>query len=194
MKSLVVGSFLTLGVLMAFGQSSQAEVQQLGGKEIYLLSEPLADYEIVASVKTGPKLTSLLTRGVYNEHVNDKATQFVNRAIRKLDRKSIEFDALVYNDGKSINAVKFNEESLGIANVQKINGITVFVMATPVQDYEIIERVKNGVNIVPFLTYGWINNSIQKDVSKYIKKANKADEVNAIVYQSGRKASLVALN
>ncbi len=185
---------MTLGVLVTFGQSMRAEVQQLSGKEIYLLSEPDISYEIVASVKTSPKLTSILTRGIYNEHVNDKATQFVNKSIRKLNKKSIEFDALVYNDGKTINAVKFKERSNGLATVKKINGISVFILADPVQDYVVRKQVRNGINIVPFLTYGWINNSIEKDVSKYIKKANKAEEVDAILYQSGRKASLIALN
>ena len=47
---------MTLGVLVTFGQSMRAEVQQLSGKEIYLLSEPDISYEIVASVKTSPSL------------------------------------------------------------------------------------------------------------------------------------------
>lgn len=179
---------------MVVAQTPQAKVQSVNGKEIYLLSEPVADYETVASVKTAPKLTSLLTRGIYNEHVNDKATQFMNRAMGKLDRKSIVFDALVYEGGKSIRAIKFNEASEGIANVRSIEDIKVFAMATPLQSFQIKEQIGNGVNIVPFLTYGWINNSIEKDVEKYIRKASKQENVDAVLYQSGRKATLITLN
>ena len=194
MKVLVVGTLMTLGVLVAIGQNTRAEVQELSGKEIYLLSEPEASYEVVASIKTAPKLTSLLTRGIYNEHVNDKATQFANRSIRKLDRKSVEFDALVYKEGKSVYAVKFREESEGFATVQEMDGLSVFILSSPVDNYEVKEQVKNGINIVPFLTYGWINNSIEKDITRYVKKANKSDDADAILYQSGRRASLIALD
>ncbi|NQZ76287.1 MAG: hypothetical protein HRT61_09270 [Ekhidna sp.] len=193
MKNALFGLFMALGAGMSYGQA-QAEVQQLGGKEIYLMSEPVASYEIVSSVRTGPKFSSLLTRGIYNEHVNDKATQYVNKSIRRLQKKGIEFDALVYRTGKKIEAVKFTEKSDRLANVQEVNGMHVFVMASPLQAFEVTDQVANGVNLLPFFTYGWFNNSIERDVAKYSKKAAKTENVNAVLYQSGRRASLIKLD
>ena len=130
--------------------------------------------------------------------VNDKATQFANRANKKAKKGNISFDALFYQDGKKISLIKFSDdggsESQGIAEVESINGIKSFILAEPMSNYDVVEIIKVRLNILPFLTNGFVNNSIQKDIDSLTKKVAKDSGSNnySVVYQSGRKATLVA--
>lgn len=196
---------LTLGVAAMLGlklnaqnQEQLAKVHELNGKQIYLLNEPVREFEKVGEIKTGVKITSLLTRGIRNEHANDKTSQFAQKAITKMEKQGIEFDALMYESGKRINAIRFTEESTnenkGIARIKTINGIGVFAMATPVNSYTVTDQVAGGINIVPFLTHGWINPSIEKDLERFAKKADKKQDASYISYQTGRNASVIVMN
>ncbi len=183
-----------------FAQDEQvrARVQKIEGKEIYVLNEPLRSYEVIGEVKTGLKLTSIVTRGIINEHINDKTTQFVRRMNRKMEKSGMEFDALLYQDGKKIQAIRFTQAATpaneGIARVKAINNVSSFIMAEPLQDYQVMETISTGIKLVPFLTYGLINNSIERDVKTFVRKAAKKGEANFLVYTSGRRASAISLN
>lgn len=192
---------LALGVLVqAKAQENDrlARVQKIQGKEVYILSEPVRSYETVRSIRTSPKWMSILTRGVINEHVNDKSAQFVWKAGRKLKRKGVDFDALLYVDGKKINVIKFTEEATseneGIAKVKSIKGVNTFVLAEPLDDYSVVKKVYTGVKVIPFLTYGLINNSIERDIKTLAKKTNKKTDSVNVIYTTGRTGTIVSFN
>jgi len=50
--------------------------------------------------------SSILTGGLVNEGVSEKASQFVNRAIKIAKEEKYQFDAINYSSGKKIIAVK----------------------------------------------------------------------------------------
>ncbi|TAL57531.1 MAG: hypothetical protein EPN85_13860, partial [Bacteroidetes bacterium] len=65
---------------MAFvDEKGLARVNKVNGYEAYFMSEPLRDFEVVLDERNGLQMTSLLTAGVANESVSDKATQLVNK-------------------------------------------------------------------------------------------------------------------
>jgi hypothetical protein len=174
-----------------------ARVQKIGDKEVYILNEPLRSYEFVDEIRTGIKWTSLLTRGIINEHVNDKTNQFVRRTVRKLEKKGQTFDAIVYRGGKKVQAIRFtdnnqNNENAGLAKIEARNGISTFIMAEPVEAYTVVEDIRNGVKLIPFITVGLVNNSIEKDIKSLSRRTANRDlgEV-ALIYQTGRRADIV---
>lgn len=168
-----------------------ARVSKIQGKEVYILNQPLRAYETVATVKTSPKIISILTRGIVNETVSEKANQFVRKSVRKAKKANVTFDAVLYTGGKTVRAIRFTEaatpDNSGIAAVTKIWGIDSYILAEPIKTYNIQNEVYGGVKLVPFLTYGWVNNSIEKDVMNFAKKIKKTDAgAHAIVYSVGR--------
>jgi len=148
----------------SLSQDIYAKVNTLDGKEMYILNEPVKSYEVVAEVKTGLKITSLLTRGLYNEDIHDKVAQFSRRAERKLSKKGTEFDALLYKEGRSAQAIRFTEEKSektdGLAIITQYNGVHTFVLANPVKDYQVETSVRGTIKFLPLLTYGFFNHTI----------------------------------
>ena len=193
-------AILTLGVAtVGLSQDSNtlATVDVIDGKEVYLLSEPLRSYEVVSTVRTGPKVSSLFTRGLISEDINDKAAQFTRKSIRKMKKKGIEFDAVRYSSGKRIQAIRFKEEATEdtkrLAKVQDNSGVYAFIMAEPVNSYKVDGNVKFVVRAVPLLTYGIINNSIERDVATLAKKANKKlENPQYITYTTGDRATIIS--
>jgi hypothetical protein len=194
---LALGLLATLFGASAQGSNELARVRTLDGKQIYILNEPLRSYEHVGSVKTGLKFSSVLTRGLLNENVNDKTAQFALKAVNKLKKENVEYDAILYSEGKSVHAIRFTEEATpakdGLARINELNGIGLFVLADPVRSYEVEASVKSGLNIVPFLTHGLINPSIEKDMTRFARRASKRQSTSYISYQMGRRAAVISM-
>ncbi|MFM8912451.1 MAG: hypothetical protein ACKOE6_05945 [Flammeovirgaceae bacterium] len=168
-----------------------ARVAKVQGKEVYILNQPLRQYETVAVIKTNPKIISLLTRGIVNETIADKANQFVRKSARKVRKSKTSFDAIVYSGGKTARAIRFTEEATlqnsGIASVTKIWGVESYILAEPLKPYSVEDAAYGGIKLIPFLTYGIINNSIEKDVMTFAKKVKKErEEIQSMVYSTGR--------
>ncbi len=181
--------------IYAQNQDGLARVNKIQGIEAYFLSEPLREYEVVLGKKSGLKITSLFTRGLLNESTSDKANQFVKRVIKKAEGENKEFDAIIYTGGKKVVAVKFKGEATlankGIGKVKTIKGLEVYVLSEPLKEYEVVNQKTSGVKIKSILTYGWINNSIENDMSEFTRRANrdaKNDDktVDSIIYSSGK--------
>jgi hypothetical protein len=136
--------------------SSLARVSKVQGKEVYILNQPIRQFETVDTIKTSPKIISLLTRGVVNETISDKADQFVRKAARQMKKANKSFDAIVYSGGKTVRAIRFTDvatlENSGIARVNKFLGVTVYVLAEPLQSYDVQNSFHGGIKLIPFLT------------------------------------------
>jgi len=75
-----------------------------------------------------------------------------------------------------------------LGRVKKINGIEVFVMCEPLQDYTVIVDVATGIKAESMLTGGLVNKSISGRIEQFVNKALKdAPNIDAIIYSSGRK-------
>jgi anaerobic ribonucleoside-triphosphate reductase len=204
-KTFVIAFLLLCLVNVGFSQSDKglARVSKLQGYEVYALCEPLREYEVVFDVTSGAKAASMLTGGVVNEGVSDKLTQFVNRAVKEAKEKKQTFDAIVYTGGKKVIAVKFKEEgndkTKGIAKVNKLEGLEVYVMNEPLQDYETVIDVNTGLKAKSYMTGGLVNNSIEEDMAQYVRRTIKESEEakkekpEAVVYTGGKRAIGVKL-
>ncbi|WP_255069017.1 hypothetical protein [Lacihabitans sp. LS3-19] len=183
---------------LSFSQSKKglARVNKIDGIEVYFMNEPLNDYDVVFDVGTGLKASSLLTGGLVNEGVSEKAGQFVRKAIKEAKDEKYEFDAIIYSSGKKIVAVKFKKPKADLkmlARVQKIEGVEIYILSDPLLDYEVLNSKKGGFKMKSALTGGLVNNSIEEDVSQFVKKLVKdaekdKEEIDGIVYGAGKTA------
>lgn len=204
-KTFLIAFLLVSLVTVGFSQSTKglARVNKMQGYEVYALCEPLREYEVVFDVTTGAKASSMLTGGVVNEGISDKLSQFVNRAMKEAKEKNQTFDAILYNGGKKVVAVKFkdagSEKTKGIAKVNKLEGIEVYVMNEPMADYETIIDVNTGLKAKSYLSGGLVNNSIEEDMAQYVRKTireaeeAKKEKPEAVVYTGGKRAIGVKL-
>jgi hypothetical protein len=197
MYSIAVCMLLNLSLSFAQDAKGLAKVTKIQGIESYFLCEPLREYEVVFDEKTGLKATSLITGGLVNESISEKANQFVKRVAKEAEKENIKIDAVIYSGGKKIVAIKFTEaasaKNKGIARVKKINGVNVYVLCEPSKDYEVVNKKGGGLKMKSALTAGLVNNSIEEDVEQLVNRVKKdADsdgkEIDGVVYSSGKSA------
>lgn len=191
MKKLILFCCILLVGCQLFAQKNRnlARVQRLDGVEVYILAEPLRDYETMTSVTTGVKAESILTGGLFNESITDKVLQYIRRA----RKQGAVFDAVLYSGGKSIVTIRFtdkpSEKTKGIAQVRQLDGVDVYVLAEPVKDYETIISSGSSLRWKSYLTGGLVNNSIEEDMAGFIKKM-RTNGVNmeGLIYSGGKAA------
>ncbi|MDT0643722.1 hypothetical protein RM553_12840 [Zunongwangia sp. F363] len=172
-----------------------AKVHKVNGIEVYILSEPLRDYDVVFGGDNKIQWTSALTGGLVNASIESKVSKFVKSVQEKSEEENVEFDAIVYSDGKNVSAIKFTEEKTDenerMAEVQKMDGIPLFILSEPVLDYTVEYDKGGGIKWKSLATAGLINNSIEEDVKKYVKKLDgkfKREKIDAIMYADGKEA------
>lgn len=188
-------------VMAAFGLSFTiqddkrgiAKVTRINGKEVYFMNEPLCPYDIVFDVGTSAKFASLLTAGLVNEGVSDKASQFVKKAMKEAEDEKYDFDAIVYSSGKRVIAIKFKEVSNQLAKVQKVEGVEIFILSEPLLSYDVAGSKRSGLKLKSLLTVGLVNNSVEQDVAEFVNKLLKDAEqdnekIDAVLYGAGKSA------
>jgi ribosomal protein L25 (general stress protein Ctc) len=176
-------------------QKNLAKVQKINGIEVYVLSEPLRDYDVVFGGDNKIQWTSFLTAGLVNESIENKLSKFVKAVQEKSEEDGTEFDAVVYTDGKNVSAIKFTEEKTEendrMAEVQKMDGIPLFIMSEPALSYTVEVDKGGGIKWKSLVTAGLMNNSIEQDIEKYVKKLDgkfKRGKIDAIMYANGKEA------
>lgn len=196
MKKVLLG--LVLLVAMNCFAQQKSKVQKVNGIEVYLLAEPIREYETLKSGGKGIQWGSAITGGLINESIATKVTKYIKKLAKEYKDKNIEFDAIIYSNGKQMTAIKFTDEKTDendrIAIVQKIEGVPFFVMSEPIYEYEFVETVGGGIKWKSALTGGLINNSIEQDLMKFANKMNKKfrkKKISAIIYERGKKANAI---
>ena len=168
-----------------------ARVNKINGVEVYVMSEPLRDYETVSDVGTGLKAESLLTGGIINKSISERISQFVHKA--KKENEGI--DAVIYSNGKRVIGIKFKTEgtmeNIGIARVTKIKGFNTFIMCEPLNDYKVLETKGGGVKWKSAITGGVVNNSIEDDVRKIVDKLDNVKEADAFIFDGSKEGSAI---
>lgn len=187
--------FIGVSLLISTGfkindEKGLARVNKVQGVEVYILSEPLRDYEVISDIGTGLSTTSAVTGGLVNESIADKISNFVRKAMKENSR----IDAIIYSSGKRIVGIRFKDASSasnkGIARVKKINGMDTYVLAEPLQDYEVLTSKGGGIKWKSAITGGLINNSIEEDLERMSKKVSgNGTSVDGLIYSSGKTAS-----
>jgi hypothetical protein len=168
-----------------------ARVNKVNGVEVYVMSEPLRDYETVSDVGTGLKAESLLTGGIINKSISERISQFVHKA----KKENEDIDAVIYSNGKRVIGIKFKTEgtmeNIGIARVTKIKGFNTFIMCEPLNDYKVLETKGGGVKWKSAITGGVVNNSIEDDVRKIVDKLDNIKEADAFIFDGSKEGSAI---
>lgn len=194
---LFVLSLVANALLSQEDENNLARVNRVNGTPVYIYSEPLNDYGVVATKGTGGKMGSLLTGGVVNEGVSAKASQYLKRLNKEAKKKKFEFDAVLYSSGKQAAAIKWNDnfdsEKKDMARVKSINGVLVFALCEPVSDYDVVIEKSGGAKVGSYLSGGLANKGIEGDLTQFVKRIQKAaDEegktIDAIIYNAGKRA------
>lgn len=168
-----------------------ARVNKVNGVEVYVMSEPLRDYETVIDVGTGLKAESLITGGIINKSISERISQFVHRA----KKENLAIDAVIYSSGKRVIGIKFKTEgtieNIGISRSTKIKGFYTFVMCEPLNDYKVLESKGGGVKWKSAITGGIVNNSIEDDVKKIVDKLDKVKDAEAFLFDGSKEGSAI---
>lgn len=169
-----------------------ARVKKVNGLEVYVMNEPLQAYDVVVDVTTGLKAESVLTGGLVNKSISGRISQFVNR----VKKENPNVDAVIYASGKRIIGVKFKGEILesnkGLARVNKMQGMPVFVMCEPVNTYIMLKSKGGGIKWKSAVTAGLINNSIEDDVEKIVKKLDNVKNIEAFYFDGTKEGDAIA--
>ena len=170
-----------------------ARVTKVNGIEVYILSEPVREYEVVIGQGNSIQWSSLVSGGLVNDNIATKISRFVKGVQNQATQQNITFDAIIYSNGKSVSAVKFidnkTEENDRIAEVQKVNGMPVYIMSEPLKKYSVESDKGGGVKWKSLVTAGLVNNSIEEDLQKYLNKLEKdfkRGKIDALLYTRGK--------
>lgn len=196
MKKLLIVLVLFVGI-NTFSQE-KSKVQKVDEIEVYILAEPVREYESVKSSGKGIQWGSFASGGLINESIATRVNKYIKQLAKEYKDENIEFDAIIYTDGKHMTAVKFTDEKTDendrIAIVQKIEGIPFFVMSEPLNEYELVETIGGGIKLRSAASMGLVNNSIEQDLKKFTKKMTKKykkNEISAIIYVQEKEAKAI---
>lgn len=108
---LVSGSKTAVAIKFKEAASEQnkglARVKRMDGYDVYVLNEPLTDYETVVDASGGVKAKSYLTGGLVNNSIEEDVAQFVKRIRKEAEEAKKPIEAVIYSGGKSAIGVKF---------------------------------------------------------------------------------------
>ncbi|GAB3922061.1 hypothetical protein [Larkinella terrae] len=89
------------------GDKGLAKVRKIDGLAVYVMNEPLKEYETVVDASGGLKAKSYFTGGIVNNSIEEDIEQFVRRVKKEADEAKKPIDAVVYSSGKRAIGVKF---------------------------------------------------------------------------------------
>lgn len=102
---------LMIASIMAFRTNANQDnkglgrVQKILGKEVYVLCEPLREYDIVDK-----KTTSVTSNLVGRQTIQKQMQEVINRQLKDLEKgKSKDFDAVLTDDGDVVVMIKFKD-------------------------------------------------------------------------------------
>lgn len=130
-----------------------------------------------------------------NESISKKVSKFIKKLHEEFLKEGVKFDAVLYDTGKNIVAIRFTDTPLadtkGIAIIHKLNGIPFYVMSEPIETYKYISSIGKGIKWKSLMTAGLWNNSIEQDLMKFAEKIEgkyRKQKISAVVYSNGKKA------
>ena len=191
MKKVLLTVAVFFVCLFSFAQNDLARVKKVNGVEVYIMCEPLREYETVVDVGTGLKAESLITGGLVNKSISGRVEQYINRA----KKENAAIDAIVYTSGKRVVGVKFKgtatEQNKGIGRASKMKGSPVFVMCEPLTAYQVLQSKGGGIKWKSAFTGGLVNNSIEEDVEKIVNKLDGVKGVEAFYFDGTKEGEAI---
>jgi hypothetical protein len=194
MKNLILIYFSVMFSVSGFSQQENKQlcrVNKIQGKEVYVMCEPVRDYEVVDKINTA--VAQLL--GVEPTLSNMVATM-VDKAVNKESKGKVgKFDAIITSDGDNAILIKFkdgNQEQKGIGRITKMQGKEVYIMCEPLNDYETVDKVNSAFAQVLGVD-PTIENMVKTMVDKAVNKESKGKvgKFDAIITSDGDNAILI---
>ena len=114
MKRILLSLIVLVISQVVFAQKNRAKVQKVNGVEVYVMNEPLREYEVVSEESdflSTVEWGSIATSGLINESASAKIGKMVKGIVKVARKKDIDFDAIIYSNGKTAVAIKFTEEA-----------------------------------------------------------------------------------
>ena len=104
----ISGSKTAIAIKFKGGSNSGlAKVRKINGLPVYVMNEPVKDYETVVDASGGVKAKSYFTGGIVNNSIEEDIEQFVRRVKKEAEEVNKPIDAIVYSSGKRAIGVKF---------------------------------------------------------------------------------------
>lgn len=106
MKTTILAALILIGLIAATTneENDLARAQRINGKYVFIMCEPLQEYEIIETVNTS--VSSLLSG---QQSISSQIKEMVNKAVRREKKGKFEFDAIVTRDGDNAILVKFKD-------------------------------------------------------------------------------------
>jgi hypothetical protein len=169
-------------------------VNKIQGKEVYVMCEPVREYDVVDKVNS--TVAQLL--GVAPT-LSNMVNTLVDKAVNKEQKGKVKpFDAIVTTDGNNAILIKFRDENTDkkcIATASKIQGKEVYILSEPLRDYSSVDKVNSAfaqiIGIDPT-----IDNMVKTMVDKAVNKEvdGKVGKFDAVLTSDGDVAILVKFN
>jgi len=193
MKILICLAFMLSGGVIFTQQDNKqlCRVNKIQGKEIYIMCEPVSDYNVVDKVNS----TAAQLLGV-SPTLSNMVNTMVDKAVNKEKKGKVKpFDAIITSDGNNAMLIKFkegNQEQKGIGRITKMQGKEVYIMCEPLRDYETVDKVNSAFAQVLGVT-PTIENMVKTIVDKAVNKESKGKVGNfdAVLTNDGNNAILI---
>lgn len=100
---LLLATALLLSATHQDDKKAIAKVHTILGKEVYVLSEPVREYEVVEKLST-----ALTTALVGRQTIQKQMHEVINRASKRVESGKLkDFDAAMTTDGEAVVLIKF---------------------------------------------------------------------------------------
>jgi len=166
-------------------------VNKIQGKEVYVMCEPIADYEVIDKVNSA--VAQML--GV-SPTLNNMINTLVDKSVTKETKAKVKpFDAIITTDGNNAILIKFKEikkEEKSIGRITKQLGKEVYVMCEPIRDYDVVDKVNSAfaqvIGVSPT-----VENMVKLMVEKAVNKESKGTigKFDAVITSDGDNAILI---
>lgn len=83
-----------------------AKVNVVKGIKVYVMNEPIDEYEVINDKSGGAKAGSYFTGGIVNRTISGDVGQFAKRIKRSSKKNNQVIDAMIYNVGKRAVGIK----------------------------------------------------------------------------------------
>jgi hypothetical protein len=193
MKQLILFAAVILCArTISFSQMNAAKVQKIDGIEVYILNEPMRRYKIITEKASYVQPITILSKGRKDESIEEKVSSLVRKIKRTSQHQNLSLDAVMYTHGRGAFGIHFTDttdgDKAGLAIVQKINNVQVYILAEPVAAFSVEGSRKSLFKLKSVSTYGLINNTIEEDVARFVSRLAKKYSIDGLIYNTGKSA------
>lgn len=173
-----------------------AEVDRINGMDIYFMSQPLLEYEIVGYA--GNFVSDINLKNIWKlsgTNLKSRMSMLSQAVFEKAQEMNEVVNGLVYSDGTSVLVIRYLKDSQNKVNLAKVDtlyGHELYILSKPyMKTYDITntEEFKSG-EVVSLFSLGLISRPMIDDIEvlvKYIRSQKKNS--NAVLYREGKSGS-----